>query len=162
MLLTLSHFLFEYQSPINQLITQLKFHNQLHLAYWFGRWFCQRYRGELPQAILPVPLHVQRLRERGFNQALEIAKPIARYFKLPLIKTAVVRHKLTTPQTTLSKSQRQTNLHQAFRLKHPLSFHHIAILDDVITTGATIQSLIHCLKQSSIERIDVWAIARRD
>lgn len=107
-----------------------------------------------------MPLHKKRLRERGFNQALEIAKPIARHFKIPLDNDSIVRSKHTEPQTTLSAQQRQTNLLEAFTIKKPLTVRHIVIFDDVITTGATVKNLAALLKNDGCERIDVYCIAR--
>ena len=77
---------FYYHKPIDFFITQLKFHEQIIYAHWLAKWFIENHQGPVPQAILPVPLHPDRLRQRGFNQALLIAQPIARHFKIPLLK----------------------------------------------------------------------------
>lgn len=152
---------FAYQHPIDHFITQLKFHNQLHYAHWLGKWFNQRCPiTHLPEAILPVPLHVERLSLRGFNQALEIAKPIARHFNLPIIRHAVQRHKKTVAQSELKPIKRRKNIKGAFSMAAPLSFSHIAILDDVITTGSTTQELSTCLAKAGVKKIEIWSLAK--
>lgn len=146
-----------YHAPIDFFITQLKFHEQLLYAHWLGKWFIETYQGALPQAILPVPLHKERLRERGFNQALQIARPIARHFKRPLLIDVVFRQKNTRAQTELSPKERATNLKNAFILQQPIAYEHIAVFDDVVTTGSTVAALKACLGDI---KIDVWSVAR--
>lgn len=151
------HAAFHYKQPINYFLLQLKFHHQLIYAQWLAKWFLACFNSEIPEAILPVPLHTQRLRQRGFNQALEIAKPIAKYFNIPLLHNHVLRYKNTLPQTELTPAQRKLNLENAFQLTMPINFSRIAIFDDVITTGNTLDALKNCLPKHII--VDYWAIA---
>lgn len=151
------HSVFYYQAPIKFFITQLKFHEQLIYAHWLAKWFIETYKGPLPQAILPVPLHIERLRERGFNQALQMARVLARHFEVPLLSTAVVRHKNTQAQTELSAKEREKNVSKAFLQKEPIAYEHLVIFDDVITTGSTLEALKACLQ---VQQIDIWSIAR--
>lgn len=151
------HSAFYYQAPINFFITQLKFHEQLAYAHWLGKWFIETYQGPVPQAILPVPLHIQRLGGRGFNQALQIAEPIARHFKIPVLRDLVVRHKNTQAQTELSPKAREKNLKNAFALQGLSAYEHIAIFDDVVTTGSTVEAVKACLKGV---KVDFWSLAR--
>lgn len=161
----LTHALYLYQKPITHLIMNLKFHGTLINAKILSRHLIEKipewYAGKpLPQAIFPVPLHPKRLQERGFNQALEIAKPIARALKLPLDYTSCIRHKTTNAQATLSASERHANIKNAFTLLHPIPYQHIAVIDDVITTGQTMREFCSILKQNPLQQIDVWCCAR--
>lgn len=152
---------FDYASPIDFFITQLKFHDKLYYARWLGKWFIEcAQMVRRPEAVLPVPLHRQRLQERGFNQALQIAKPIAQHFQVPILRHEVIRHKKTLPQTKLTPIQRTKNVKNAFSLKKPIPFRHIAIIDDVLTTGSTLNALSACLKDSGVEQIDIWTLAK--
>ncbi|MDX1900660.1 MAG: ComF family protein [Gammaproteobacteria bacterium] len=158
-----THILFHYQPPITQWIIQLKFHQQLLYARLLGELFAEallQSGKNLPDAILPVPLHAKRLRERGYNQALEIAKPIARAIKRPILLDSCLRSKSTTPQTTLSRRERQQNMQNAFILQRNLHFRTIAVIDDVITTGYTMAALCQTLKQHHCDKVAAWCCAR--
>ena len=161
-----TYVLFPYQSPIAQLITELKFNGELSQATVLGRLLLQKiaqdwYRDKLlPELIIPVPLHPQRLRERGFNQAIEIAKPIAKTLRIPLDRYGVVRIKHTAAQSSLAAKKRQQNIRQAFLATQNYPDKHIAVLDDVITTGNTVRELSTVLKKQGAKRIDIWCIAR--
>lgn len=156
--------LFQYDDLIGRCIQLLKFNRQLIYARLFGNLFVsvlkKAYQEDVfPQYILPMPLHRSRLVERGYNQALEIAKPIYRAFKCALYK-GCVRHKNTMPQSLTLANDRIKNLKNAFSINSPSQAIHIAILDDVVTTGATVTSLTHVLKKSGATRVDVWCVAR--
>ncbi|MFN2308278.1 MAG: phosphoribosyltransferase family protein [Gammaproteobacteria bacterium] len=157
--------LFRYAAPLDTLVQQLKFGQGLHLARLFaallGEHLAERPAdAPRPDAILPVPLHPQRQRVRGFNQALEIARPLARRLGCRLEATACVRERATPSQTRLHAAQRRRNLRGAFRLTGPLPGRHIAILDDVMTTGSTLDALARQLRQAGAEHIEVWVVAR--
>ena len=114
-------------------------------------------------AIVAVPLYVTRFRDRGFNQAELIAESLAKTLHIPLIKQAVSRVKDTPSQTHLNARQRRSNLKNAFEVKADKfeGFKSVALLDDVITTGATMQSLAQKIKkQTSVETIQAWAVAK--
>ncbi len=159
--------LFPYQPPIISLIAQMKFHQQLSHAYLFGTllsrqiqdwWYAQN---RLPDLILPVPLHETRLRERGFNQAYEIAKPIAATLGIPIDIQGSCRHKPTSPQSGLPAHRRKTNIRHAFSVRTRYDNLHLAVIDDVVTTGQTMREFCHALKQHGASKIDVWCCARR-
>ncbi len=157
--------LFPYQLPLSHLIKQMKFHHTLLYAELFGELICTQLNGwydkePLPQAILPVPLHQQRLRQRGYNQAIEIAKPIKHHCKLPLLKTICHRHRATQAQSDLKMNQRKQNIAGAFQTLAPLHYQHLAIIDDVMTTGHTVNELARVLKSAGVARVDVWCVAR--
>jgi ComF family protein len=111
--------------------------------------------------VLPVPLHSARLRERGYNQALEIARVLARRLKLPLATDAVRRTRATATQTTLPRTQRARNVRNAFAVRtDELNGKHVAIVDDVMTSGHTIDALAKVLRRAGAKEISVWIIAR--
>ena len=117
-------------------------------------------KSNLPECIIPVPLHPQRLRVRGFNQALELARIIAKQLNIPLNYSLCQRDKSTPFQSGLSAKQRKQNLKNAFIVTKPHAYKHVAIFDDVVTTGTTVNELAKQLKNSGVETIEVWAIAR--
>lgn len=159
--------LFPYEDPVIQVITQLKFRQQLFHVKLMGkqmlsaiqkRWYINR---SLPDLIIPVPLHKARLKERGFNQALELAKPLAKGLKIPLHHHSAKRIKNTQPQSELNAKERKTNIKNAFVVTQNYANLTIAVLDDVVTTGHTITEFCKTLKQQQAKRIDVWCYARR-
>ena len=155
--------LFHYASPVDKLITGLKFNSRLVNARMLGDLMATKIEaagGVRPEALLPVPLHRQRLRERGFNQALELARPLAKTWNIPLLKQPVRRVRATTAQMELPAKERHRNIRRAFECVSPLPYEHIAIVDDVITTGATVNELARLLKKQGIKTVEVLAIAR--
>jgi ComF family protein len=160
------HVLFSYQTPINKLIMELKFHEKIINARILGElllttiktvWYADK---ELPTVLLPMPLHFHRLRSRGFNQAVEIARPIARGLNIPLNITGCQRSKNTVPQAMLQIEKRRQNLQNAFTIKENFAGQHIAVLDDVITTGHTLAEFIQSLARAGAAKIDVWCCAQ--
>ncbi len=157
--------LFHYQQPITPWITGLKFNHRLVYAKLMGELLAeqllQHYQQDSwPELIIPVPLHFERLRERGFNQAIEIAHPIARRYNLPVNKTLCRRLRSTQAQSTLSGKDRYQNVKNAFSINTKISAKHVIVLDDVMTTGNTANEIAKCLKKSGAARIDVWCCAR--
>lgn len=156
---------FIYATPLKQLITQLKFHGNLSYAPLLAFGFInsmQRSKNNLPECIIPIPLHTKRLQERGFNQALEMARIISKQLQIPLDNSLCTRNKVTPFQSGLSAKQRKQNMKGAFTISKPHQYKHIAIFDDVVTTGTTVNELAKELKQSGVETIEVWAIARTE
>ncbi|MCW8943214.1 MAG: ComF family protein [Sedimenticola sp.] len=153
---------FLYADPIDRFIGQFKFTSNLA----FGRMLSQLWLDhhdpdlELPELLIPVPLHSHRLSERGYNQALELARPIASHFGIPIDYTCCKRILHNTPQSGLKKQQRKRGIRGAFEVKKRPNAKHISLVDDVVTTGSTVIELARQLKKSGVERIDVWAIAR--
>ncbi len=156
--------LFHYETPISELIWKLKFHGDLSIAHLFSTvwidFIKQQHTFTLPDLIIPVPLHFSRLKQRGFNQALEIAKPIGKYFHIPVDTKSCVRIKDTRPQSSLPAQKRKNNVKNAFGLSYSITAKHVAILDDVITTGNTVSEITQLLQKTGVETIDVWCCAR--
>jgi ComF family protein len=158
--------LFSYNESIKRLVLNLKFNDALLNAHLFGKLMTDKIRQhwyhdtQLPEVIIPIPLHKKRLKKRGFNQAVEIARPIVSILRIPIDISSCERIKYTTAQATLEAEKRATNVKNAFIVHEDFSNRHIAILDDVITTGHTVTEFAHCLKNAGAKRIDVWCCAR--
>ena len=156
---------FCYDPPIDGLIRDLKFRGHLPAGQLLGELLgddLEQRRLPLPQGIVPVPLHLSRLRQRGFNQSLELARPLAKRFGLPILAGSVHRLRPTPPQSQLDLRQRLTNVRGAFAARRSIEARHLAIVDDVVTTGSTVTELAQVLRQAGVERIDVWACARTE
>jgi len=153
-----------YAYPLNHLVSGLKFRSKLAHGHLLSRLVADhlvQQQCELPEVIIPVPLHVSRQRERGFNQALELARPLGKYFDVPIDNRNVMRNRATSPQMGLDKQARRKNIRGAFELKRALLARHVAIVDDVVTTANTVNELATLLRRGGAERVDVWAVARR-
>lgn len=154
---------FAYAFPLSPLITGLKFHRQLRLGPILGGLladYLETRIEEPPEWLLPVPLHLRRLKKRGYNQALEIARVPARRLGIPLALDLCRRTRATTAQSDLDQKARHRNVRGAFTLDGGIEARHVAILDDVVTTGSTVAELTKVLKRAGAERVDVWTLAR--
>ena len=158
--------LFNYSSPIDQLIINLKFRNNLIgariLGELLGNHLYDQYQNKIkPEVIIPVPLHSIRLRERGYNQALELSRPISKKLNIPIDKFSIKRVKNTAAQAVLSAKERQQNIKQAFGIDENFKYDYVAIIDDVVTTGNTVNELCKVLCSAGVSRIDIWCCAKR-
>lgn len=156
---------YRYRPPVAYLIHGLKYHSRLSHARLLGELLADALAeraGSWPDCIVPVPLHPSRLRERGFNQALELARPAARRYGLPLLVEGLRRVRPTVPQTGLDARRRHTNLRGAFAVAQPLAGRRIALVDDVITTASTVEECASTLRAGGALGIDIWAIARAE
>ncbi|MGB6976389.1 MAG: double zinc ribbon domain-containing protein [Gammaproteobacteria bacterium] len=156
---------FIYQKPVDYLIGGLKFHSQLVYARLLSELLLQSLNqhyqpSNRPQMIIPMPLHKTRLRERGFNQAVELARPIAKLWGIPISLHDCQRIRATPAQLELPAKQRRKNVKNAFQVQKNFHFEHVAILDDVITTGSTVQELSLQLRRQGVKKIDVWCCAK--
>ena len=150
-----------YAFPLDRLLLRFKFHGDLAAGRLLADLFCEQLGdGPLPQALLPVPLHRARLRERGYDQALELAKSIAKRIDVPLHRKHLRRVRGTARQSELGLAARQRNLRGAFAVAGESLPRHVALIDDVMTTGATLRECAQTLLRSGVERVDVWVIAR--
>lgn len=159
---------FDYQAPIDGWLRQFKFHKKGVYARILSEIYAEKLLHQLkqhpeqyPQALVPMPLHWRRLTERGFNQAHIIARYLSRQLKIPLLKpSSVKRIKYTQAQSSLNLHSRKHNMQRAFSAQKIAEIKHVAIIDDIITTGNTVNELSKQLKLAGIEHISVWAIAR--
>lgn len=154
---------FAYASPLAQLIKLLKFHQRLDLARGLAELmsgFLATRVQTLPEAVIPVPLHPKRMRVRGFNQALELARGIRSRLGVTVETRLVQRHRWTAEQSHLKLTERRRNVRGAFHLTAPNHYRHVAILDDVVTSGNTVNELSRTLRRAGVERVDVWSVCR--
>ncbi len=156
--------LYRYAPPVDYFIRELKFRQQLGLARMLGEQLARRLVAESvrPDVIIPIPLHRARLRERGYNQSLEIARPLARALGVPLDFRSLVRVRATAPQTGMTIAERRKNLRGAFALRHIDAVRElrVALVDDVMTTGSTVQAAAHCVRAAGAQEVEIWVIAR--
>ena len=154
---------FCYQHPLNYLIAAIKFHNRLNYTQVLGYLLAKNVQSRLehyPKLIIPVPLHKKRLAARGYNQALEIARPVSKLLHIPIDYQSCSRIKATAAQTDLKHKQRARNVKNAFHICQDFEAKHVAIIDDVVTTGSTVNELSKILKAYGVEHVDVWCCAR--
>lgn len=152
-----------YSATTRWMIRRFKFHGELVYGRVLSRCMVQRLRAEqalLPELLLPVPLHPQRWRTRGFNQAEELARDIGRELQIPLENSALVRMVATREQAGLTARERRRNLRSAFVVRRPISARSVALVDDVMTTGSTVRELALVLRDAGVQQIDVWVAAR--
>ncbi|MBS0308566.1 MAG: ComF family protein [Proteobacteria bacterium] len=160
----------DYAAPLDQLVLALKFGGRLALAPLFARLLRDALLHEhmqhtaLPTLLMPVPLGPQRLAERGYNQALEIARPLSRALGIPLEAKLALRLRDTRPQSQLHQNERHANLRNAFSLTphgmERIRGQHIGLVDDVITTGETLHELAAMLKRFGAARVTNLVFAR--
>jgi ComF family protein len=154
---------YRYEAPADYFVQRLKFSGKLACAAAIAQLMLGMLDDDdtpLPDLLVPVPLHPRRIRERGFNQALEIARPLARQMNLPLDCRSCVRARHTEHQTGLSAKERRGNVHGAFEIRRALAARRIAIIDDVVTTGSTVAELDRVLRRAGARHVQVWAFAR--
>jgi ComF family protein len=154
---------FRYAPPLSQHIVQLKFNGRLARAHLIGTLMAEHLAARpepLPQLLIPVPLHRARLQRRGFNQALELARALGRRLVIEVAPQAARRTRPTGEQTRLSAAGRRHNVRRAFTVGAAVRGRDVALLDDVITTGATVAELARTAREAGAARIEVWAAAR--
>ncbi len=166
--------LFHYKPPLDRLIIQHKFQRRLDIGASLGGLLAERFNqcslaraaGEKPELLLPVPLHRKRMNRRGFNQAWELTRAVSEASGIPSCNSLIERIRNTTPQTELADAEaRRKNLKAAFAIrdsKTARNLRSVTIIDDVVTTAATVSAMAACLKQQGIQRVDVYCVARAD
>lgn len=153
---------FVYGFPLERLVPRFKFHQDLAAGRLLAELMAQDLASaERPAALIPVPLHPMRLRTRGYDQALELARPLARALQIPLLDDALQRRRETAPQSELDAIARRRNLRGAFALRTGAVVPaHVALVDDVMTTGATLHAAARALLRTGVKRVDAWVCAR--
>lgn len=157
-----THAPYIYDDKISHLIGRLKFNRQYANARLLGILLAESLPTsvEHPELIIPVPLHASRYYDRGFNQSLEIAKTVAKQLSIQLDYRSCKRHRATQQQSKLPAKQRRSNIKNAFSVVRPMQQQYVAIIDDVMSTGTTVNELAKALKKSGVQRVDVWVCAR--
>jgi ComF family protein len=157
----------DYGFPWHSLISAFKFHDQVELAPAFSSLLSAAVRSSalpLPNTVLPVPLSPTRLAQRGYNQAWELSRRCARSLGLRADAQLLLRHLDTAHQVELTRAERQRNMRNAFMVnpaqRASLAGQHVALVDDVMTTGATLRECSEVLLRAGAEVVDVWVLAR--
>lgn len=183
--LTQAHAACLYRPPLDRLLPRFKFHRDLAAGRLLATMMAQAFAPLLAQSppsstaqlatsevsdaapgasepvLVPIPLHRRRLRERGYDQALELARPLSRQLRLPLLDHGLIRVRDTAAQSLLDAGQRRRNLRGAFAWRPGLPLPaHIVLVDDVMTTGATLHSAAAALRRAGAQRVDAWVCAR--
>ena len=152
---------FQYQAPIDRLITDLKYRDKLFLSRFFAQQMAEQVKDRpLPQLLIPIPLHSRRLRHRGYNQAMELARYLSKQLSIPIGNDILIRVRDTAPQASLPFSERKNNIKRAFAVNNVNIPTHIALIDDVLTTGHTADVAAKALRQVGVITIELWTIAR--
>lgn len=152
---------FDYAYPVDGLLAAYKFSGQLSLANLFAHKIVTRLDCEtLPDVIIPMPLHSERLRERSFNQAIEIGRVVGRTLRIPVDNVSARRLRPTPAQVGLTREARLKNMRNAFACEALPRGQRVAIIDDVMTSGASVNSLSQVLRQAGATDIQVWLVAR--
>ena len=161
--------IYHYQNPMIWLIQQMKFHNKILYAHLLAQLMTKhlierqrKHQLPLPDVIIPVPLHYQRRFHRGFNQAEELSKHIAKHLNCPLDTRFVQRPVNSAQQSGLDAKLRKKNVKGIFSLSRAQQkrYQHVAIIDDVMSTGSTVNEVARLLKKNGIKKVDVWVLAR--
>lgn len=158
---------FCYDEHSSKLVTALKFSDQLHLAAIYGKWLDKAGKELIlsSDVIVPVPLHWRRFIRRRYNQSALLAQALAKQTGLTVLEDGLTRRKHTTPQTGLSREQRQKNLRGAFVIhnhhKDTIKGKSVLLVDDVMTTGSTIHQCSKTLLKGGAASVNVLTLARR-
>jgi ComF family protein len=148
-----------YDFPADRLVHALKFRGRLQLAPWFARELASRLE-RIPDLIVPVPLHRSRLAQRGFNQAWEIARRLSALTGAPVLQSGVERTRPTASQALLPPGERRRNMRGAFECRIALRADSVVVVDDVMTTGATLDELARTLKRAGAAQVTNLVVAR--
>jgi ComF family protein len=157
-----THALFSYAYPVDAILQHYKYKNALYLSQTFGQLLSESVVDFDIDTVIPMPLHPIRLKERGFNQSLEVAKIIAKQFNLELDISSCRRIKNTPPQASLALKDRTKNMKDAFDCTANFNGKHITIIDDVMTTGASLNELAKTLKRAGAAKVSCYVLARTE
>jgi ComF family protein len=152
--------IFPYEFPVDRMIHAFKYGHQLALAGWFGEHLARRLKADDFDLILPMPLHPTRLRERGFNQAMEIARVLEKRLSRPVDRSSLHRTRATETQARLTLKARHDNMRGAFECRTELGGRNILLIDDVLTSGATANECARVLKLHGAGEIHLAVVAR--
>ncbi len=152
----------QYQGLPRELLVRFKFSESLELANSLIKVVITHFdaRQPRPEVLIPVPLHHQRFMQRGYNQAFEIAKLISRELDIPVDDSCLRRIRPTQAQAGLSAYKRQKNILKAFEVDNQKNYKHVAVVDDIVTTGSTANEVTKTLHRVGIETVEIWGLAR--
>lgn len=152
---------YRYEEPLRTLLHEFKYQEGFHLLTWLTKLMLDAVSKNTarPQCLIPVPMHSKRLRLRGFNQAAELAKKMSQALNIPYDLSLCKKRVNTPSQASLSAIARQKNLRHAFEAKVK-TYQHVALIDDLMTTGNTANEIARVLKNQGIKRVDLWCCAR--
>ena len=152
---------FSYSFPVDQLIPALKYHSRLAIAQVLGQHLAAAVDARpRPDLLIPMPLHPARIRQRGFNHATEIGRVVANALDVALDYESCKRVRDTPPQVALAYDQRRRNVRGAFVCDMDLTGKRIALIDDVMTTGTSLDELAKALKKAGAGEVEIWVVAR--
>lgn len=151
-----------YHNFSRDLLIQLKFNENLYLANSLVSHLIKRFHrhNDHPEVLIPVPLHQHRLIDRGYNQAFEIANILSKKLNIPIDTQSLKRIRHTRSQLGLSAQQRAKNTHKAFKYEPIIPYSHVAIVDDIITTGSTANEVTKTLHYTGVTTVEIWGLAR--
>ncbi len=150
----------QYAHPVREMILAFKHGQGFGLAPYFTAALAEAARSLEADCILPVPLHPQRLRERGFNPACELSRPLARMLRLEHLPDSLIRERHTPYLAGLRSRERLKTVRGAFRCEADLAGRHVIVVDDVMTSGATLDEIARTLRQRGASRVSNLVLAR--
>jgi len=147
------------------LLHAFKYQQKLYIGQTLSHLFVQHLKTNLaqqeqPDVLIPIPLYKRRIQQRGFNQAQELARYISKKTSINIDQNILIRIKATSSQRGLTAKERRKNIHNAFAIKHNMPYQHIVLIDDVMTTGNTLNEAAKVLKKAGATKVDAWTIAR--
>lgn len=154
--------IYKFEEPLRSLIHQFKYHNGLYLNSFLSHLILNalpKLPFNQPQCLIPVPMHPQKIKQRGFNHAAVLTRTLAQKLQLNYDLISCQKIINTPAQASLDKEQRQKNLRHAFMCKK-LPYHHVALIDDLLTTGSTANALALTLKKAGVGSVELWCCAR--
>lgn len=152
---------YSFTEPLRSLLHQFKYYNKLYLGSFFSQLILNGWQQTQPhpQCLIPVPMHAQKIKARGFNQTIILTRLLARKLKIPANFTQCKKIINTAAQANLTREERQKNVRGVFQVK-PVPYEHVALVDDLLTTGSTANELARSLKNAGVKRVDIWCCAR--
>lgn len=150
---------YPFEEPLRRLLHQFKYENGLYLTSFLCHLMVNSIQNLSADCLIPVPMHPKRLRERGYNHALVLAKALAKKIKCRYDYSCCQKTVNTPTQASLNGKQRQKNLQKAFKASS-VPYQHVILVDDLLTTGATANELAYTLKKAGVQKVDLWCCAR--